>query len=136
MSAWLLGVKPGTRFNSGSHDVRVDPAWGSRNVCSVPGREVKSLMGYPLPFYGKASIQTKTNNQIHTRPFDTENSSQQLFQLISSRNTLFCRLKSKSAFRFGFNREFVADSVIQATVTVEFEDGLRMVVLLGGCWGP
>ena len=34
------------------------------------------------------------------------------------------------------NWEFVADSVIQATRTVEFEDGLRMVVLLGGCWGP
>ena len=35
-----------------------------------------------------------------------------------------------------FNREFVADSVIQATGTVEFEDGLRMGVLFGGCWGP
>ena len=33
-------------------------------------------------------------------------------------------------------REFVADSVIQATGTVEFEDGLRTVVHLGGCWGP
>ena len=33
-------------------------------------------------------------------------------------------------------REFVADSVIQATGTVEFEDGLRTGVLLGGCWGP
>ena len=32
--------------------------------------------------------------------------------------------------------EFVADSVIQATGTVEFEDGLRTGVLLGGCWGP
>ena len=32
--------------------------------------------------------------------------------------------------------EFMADSVIQATGTVEFEDGLRRVVLLGGCWGP
>ena len=35
-----------------------------------------------------------------------------------------------------FYREFVADSVIQATRTVEFEDGLRTVVHLGGCWGP
>ena len=35
-----------------------------------------------------------------------------------------------------FNREFVADSVIQATGTVEFEDGLRTGVLPGGCWGP
>ena len=30
----------------------------------------------------------------------------------------------------------VAGSVIQATGTVEFEDGLRTGVLLGGCWGP
>ena len=28
--------------------------------------------------------------------------------------------------------EFMADSVIQATGTVEFEDGLRMLVHLGG----
>ena len=28
-------------------------------------------------------------------------------------------------------REFVADSVIQATGIVEFEDGLRIIVLLG-----
>ena len=27
----------------------------------------------------------------------------------------------------------MADSVIQATETVEFEDGLRTVVVLGGC---
>ena len=33
-------------------------------------------------------------------------------------------------------REFVADSVIQASGTVEFEDGLRTGVLLGGCWDP
>ena len=35
-----------------------------------------------------------------------------------------------------YHWESVAGSVIQATGTVEFEDGLRMVVLLGGCWGP
>ena len=32
-------------------------------------------------------------------------------------------------------RESVAGSVIQATRTVEFEDGLRMGVLPEGCWG-
>ena len=32
------------------------------------------------------------------------------------------------------NRESVAGSVIQASGTVEFEDGLRMGVLFGGCW--
>ena len=30
----------------------------------------------------------------------------------------------------------MAGSVIQATGTVEFEDGLRMEVLPGGCWCP
>ena len=30
----------------------------------------------------------------------------------------------------------VPGSVIQATRTVEFENGLRTGVLLGGCWGP
>ena len=34
------------------------------------------------------------------------------------------------------NWEFVAESVIQATGTVEFEDGLRTGVLPGGCRGP
>ena len=34
------------------------------------------------------------------------------------------------------NQEFVVDSVIQASGTVEFEDGMRTGVLLGGCWGP
>ena len=34
------------------------------------------------------------------------------------------------------DRESVAGSVIQATGTVEFEDGLRMGVLPGGCWDP
>ena len=33
-------------------------------------------------------------------------------------------------------RESVAGSVIQATGTVEFEDGLRTGVLHGGCWCP
>ena len=33
-------------------------------------------------------------------------------------------------------RESVAGSVIQATGTVEFEDGLRTGVLPGGCWYP
>ena len=33
-------------------------------------------------------------------------------------------------------RESVAGSVIQATGTVEFEDGLRTGVLPGGCWCP
>ena len=32
--------------------------------------------------------------------------------------------------------ESVAGSVIQASGTVEFEDGLRTGVLLGGCWCP
>ena len=32
--------------------------------------------------------------------------------------------------------ESVASSVIQATVMVEFEDGLTMGVLPGECWGP
>ena len=41
--------------------------------------------------------------------------------------------KYKSIFNY---REFVADSVIQASGTVEFEDGLRTGVLLGGCWDP
>ena len=30
--------------------------------------------------------------------------------------------------------ESLADSVIQTTGTVEFDDGLRMVYLLEGCW--
>ena len=34
------------------------------------------------------------------------------------------------------HRESVAGSVIQATGTVEFEDGLRTGVLPGGCWCP
>ena len=34
------------------------------------------------------------------------------------------------------NRESVAGSVIQASGTVEFEDGLRTGVLPGGCWCP
>ena len=34
------------------------------------------------------------------------------------------------------DRESVAGSVIQATGTVEFEDGLRTGVLPGGCWCP
>ena len=33
-----------------------------------------------------------------------------------------------------FCREFVADSVIQAIGMVEFEDGLKTGVLLGGYW--
>ena len=33
-------------------------------------------------------------------------------------------------------REFVADSVIQATETVEFEDGLRTGVLQEDSWCP
>ena len=36
----------------------------------------------------------------------------------------------------GAYRESVAGSIIQATGTVEFEDGLRTRVLLGGCWCP
>ena len=32
--------------------------------------------------------------------------------------------------------ESVAGSVIQATGTLEFEDGLRTGVLPGGCWRP
>ena len=51
---------PGSHL--GSCGVKIDPAKGSRNVCSVPGYEAKSLMGYPLPSFGKASIQT--NKQI------------------------------------------------------------------------
>jgi hypothetical protein len=35
-----------------------------------------------------------------------------------------------------FDWESVAGSVIQATGTVEFEDGLRTGVLPGGCWCP
>ena len=30
----------------------------------------------------------------------------------------------------------VADPVIEAIAKLEFEDGLRTGVLLGGCWGP
>ena len=33
-------------------------------------------------------------------------------------------------------QESFAGSVIQATGTLEFEDGLRAGVLLGGCWCP
>ena len=32
--------------------------------------------------------------------------------------------------------ELVADPVIEVIARLEFEDGLRMGVLLGGCWGP
>ena len=35
-----------------------------------------------------------------------------------------------------FYLESVAGSAIQATGTVEFEDGLKTGVLLGGCWCP
>ena len=38
--------------------------------------------------------------------------------------------------KFKLHRESVAGSVIQATGTVEFEDGLRTGVLPGGCWCP
>ena len=31
---------------------------------------------------------------------------------------------------------FVADPVIEAIARLEFEDGMRMGVLPGGCWGP
>ena len=34
------------------------------------------------------------------------------------------------------DEESVADSVIQATGTLEFEDGLRTGVLPGACWYP
>ena len=51
----VLSQAPGSI--SGSRGVRIDPALGSRNVCSVPGSEAKFLMGYPLPSFGKASIQ-------------------------------------------------------------------------------
>ena len=46
--------------------------------------------------------------------------------------------KRQSAFKgpLEFHQESVAASVIQAIGTVEFEDGLRMGVLLGGCWYP
>ena len=30
----------------------------------------------------------------------------------------------------------IADPVIKAIARLEFEDGLRMGVLPGGCWGP
>ena len=36
------------------------------NVCFVPGREAKSLMGYLLPSFGKASIQTKQTNKKYS----------------------------------------------------------------------
>ena len=42
---------------------------------------------------------------------------------------VFCKFKE-------INREFVADSVIQASGTVEFEDGLRTGVLQEDCWCP
>ena len=62
-SAWLLGVEPGVGFDFHSCGVRIDQE-GSRNVCSVPGREAKSLVGYPLPSFGRSSIKTKQNKQI------------------------------------------------------------------------
>ena len=37
---------------------------------------------------------------------------------------------------FKDDRESLVGSVIQATGTVEFVDGLRTGVLPGGCWGP
>ena len=37
-------------------------------------------------------------------------------------------------FDVAINQESVASSVIQATGTAEFDDGLRMGVFLGGCW--
>ena len=61
-SVWLLGV---LGWIPGSCGVRIDLAWESKNVCSVAGPEAKSLMGYPLPSFRKASIQTnkQTNKQ-------------------------------------------------------------------------
>ena len=42
-----------------SRSVRIDPVKGSRDDSSVSGHEAKSLIGYPLPSFGKVSIQTK-----------------------------------------------------------------------------
>ena len=57
VSSQVLGSIPG------SCDVRIDLAYGSRNVCFGPGSEAKSLMGYPLPSFRKASIQTKQSTK-------------------------------------------------------------------------
>ena len=61
-SMWLLGDEPGAGFESRQLRVRIDQ--GS----SVPGREAKSLMGYPLPSFGKVSIQTKQNKHQAKQP--------------------------------------------------------------------
>ena len=50
----VLSQVPG--FISGGRSVRIYPAVRSRNVCSVHRHEAKSLMGYPLPLFGKATI--------------------------------------------------------------------------------
>ena len=42
----------------------------------------------------------------------------------------------KREFDSFYQLEFVADSVIEATARLEFEDGLRTGVLHGGCWCP
>ena len=56
--------------------------------------------------------------------------SSQKFVLIGLSNVL------KSTWQIKAYKESLVDSVIQATGTVEFEDGLRTGVHLGGCWCP
>ena len=48
-------------------------AQGSRNVCSAPGREAKYVMGYPLPSFGKASIQTDKETNCYVINYQTAN---------------------------------------------------------------
>ena len=46
----------------------------------------------------------------------------------------FLRIKlTKNVF---FKLWLVADPVIEAIARLEFEDGMRTRVFLGGCWGP
>ena len=57
---WLVNREPpkGSKWPAeGPHYTW--PSEVLRNICSVPGREAKSLMGYPFPSFRKGSIQTQ-----------------------------------------------------------------------------
>ena len=45
------------------------------------------------------------------------------------------RVVMRQKIKYFIKLGLVADPVIKAIVRLEFEDGLRTVVLLGGCWG-
>ena len=49
------------------HGVRIDPAYGSKNVYSVPGHEAKSLTGIPPSFYQEGVHSNKTSTVLNLK---------------------------------------------------------------------